>query len=158
MSRQFLLLGIFLTLISCGSNTELTSSDKAQIIDEVKQTLNNYYDDIRKSGLEAEFSYLDNSEDFFWVPPGYTKPASYEEIVTAIKGNAARFRKVDNAFENLQVIPLTKDLATYSGKLHSVMTDTAGQTMQASLVETGLMIRRQDGWKLLSGQTTVLNQ
>jgi hypothetical protein len=144
--------------MSCRQSTVLTENEKTNIITDVKLTLDNYYNDIRQSGLTAEFKYLDNSKDFFWVPPGYSSSASYDDIVNAIKQNALKFKSVDNSFEKLQIIPLTKDLATYTGQLSSTMIDTSGKVTQVSLVETGLLIKRQDGWKLLSGQTSMLNQ
>jgi hypothetical protein len=38
------------------------------------------------------------------------------------------------------------------------MKDTSGKTNAFILVETGLVIRRADGWKLLSGQTALVAQ
>ena len=36
------------------------------------------------------------------------------------------------------------------------MVDTLGQSYKSILSETGVMIKRKDGWKLLQGQTASL--
>jgi hypothetical protein len=158
MKVQILIIFVVIMVTSCRQPTVLTENEKGEIIADVKLTLDNYYNDIRKSGLTAEFKYLDTSPDFFWVPPGYSNAVSYDGIVSAIKQNALRYKLVDNSFKKLQIIPHTQELVTYTGQLSSTLTDTAGRVSHYSLVETGVMIRRPDGWKLLNGQTSMLNQ
>lgn len=145
-------------VVSCRQSVSLSENDKATIVSDVRQTLDDYYNDIRKSGLTAEFKYLDHSPDFFWVPPGYAGAISYDSVATVLRQNAAQYKSIDNSFNTLKIIPLSKELATYSGRLNSTMTDTSGKTTTFSLVETGILIKRNDGWKLLHGQTSMLNQ
>ena len=157
MTRPILTIFTMLTIVSCRQSTPLTETDKASIVSDVQKTLDNYYNDIRKSGLTAEFKYLDNSSEFFWVPPGYSCSISYDSVTAILKQNAPKYKFIDNSFDTLRIIPLNKELATYTGRLHSTMTDTSDKTMTFSLVETGVLIKRQEGWKLLSGQTSILN-
>ena|SRR5688572_12549129 len=145
-----------LIVVSCNSPETLTENDRIEIAKDVKQTLNNYYNDIRKEGLKAEFRYLDNSKDFFWVPPGYSSPLSYDSVVAILNQNAPLFESIDNSFDTLSIIPLSKDLVTYTGRLNSVMIDTAEKVTTVTLIETGILIKRKDGWKLLSGQTSLV--
>jgi hypothetical protein len=158
MTRLILTIFTILTITSCRQSTPLTETEKTSIVLEVRQTLDNYYNDIRKSGLTAEFKYLDNSSEFFWVPPGYSSSISYDSVATVLKQNAPKYNSIDNSFDTLRIVPLSKELATYTGRLHSTMTDTSGKVMTFSLVETGVLIKRKDGWKLLNGQTSILNQ
>src|SRR5688572_8196325 len=100
---------IFLALItfmSCTNSETLTETERDEIIKDAKQTLDNYYNDIRKEGLTAEFKYLDNSADFFWVPPGYSSPISYDSVATILHANAPLFKSIDNSFDTLNIIPL----------------------------------------------------
>lgn len=124
----------------------------------VRQTLENYYKEIRESGLTAEFKYLDNSPDFFWVPPGYQSSISLDSVTTILKQNAPKYKSVENSFDKLSIIPLSNEIATYTGKIKSTMVDTLGKTMAFSLIETGVLIKRKDSWKLLNGQTSTLTQ
>ena len=146
----------FLFLVSCAQPETLTEAEKNKIVQEAKETLDNYYKDIRKEGLMAEFKYLDNSADFFWIPPGYDSPLSYDSIASILNSNAALLKSVENAFDTLRIIPLTNQLVTYTGRLHSVVTDTSGKTSHHVLVETGTLIKRKGGWKLLNGQTNLV--
>jgi hypothetical protein len=134
----------------------LTEQEKTNIIDEVRQTLLNYQSDVEKTGLMAEFKYLDQSKEFFWVPPGYNASISFDSVASILKQSAPKYKTIANTFETLNVIPLSKELATYSGRLQSVMTDTLGNTNTFTLVETGVLIKRKDDWKLLNGQTTIV--
>lgn len=145
-----------ITLLSCASPETLTETERVEITQVAKQTLDNYYNDIRKEGLTAEFKYLDNSADFFWVPPGYSSPISYDSVAAILNKNALLFKSIDNSFDTLNIIPLSKELVTYTGRLHSIMIDTSGQVSTYTMVETGILIKRKDGWKLLSGQTSVV--
>jgi hypothetical protein len=156
MKRLILPFFIVSTLLSCKRSETLTQNQQDEIISEVRQTLTNYYDDIKTSGLTAEFKYLDHSEDFFWVPPGYSVSISYDSVATILNNNAPLFKSVENSFDTLRITALTQEFATYSGRLKSTMTDTSGNVVTAYLVETGLLIKRTEGWKLLSGQTSMV--
>lgn len=158
MTRTTLTLLAVLTIASCQQPSSLTETEKARIAGEVRQTLDNYCTAVRRSGLTAEFQYLDNSSEFYWTPPGYTLAISYDSVAAILNQNARNFESVDNSFDTLKISPLTKEYATYTGRLISRMTDTLGQTTTFSLVETGVLIKREDGWKLLSGQTSILNK
>jgi len=158
MTRSLWTKLILLFLISCRQPTDLTEKEKEELVFSIRQTLDNYYNDIRQSGLLAELNYLDSSADFFWVPPGYTQSISYDSVVSILKQNAPYYKYIDNAFDTLKIIPLTKELASYTGKLQSTITDTLNNQVTFRLIETGVLIKRADGWKLLNGQTRSLNQ
>jgi len=130
--------------------------NKKDISDSVRLTLNNYFADVRKEGLLGEFKYLDSSLDFFWVPPGYSSSISYDSVASILRKYQAFYTAIENSWESLIVTPLTNELASYSGRIHSVTTDTSGARKDITLVETGLVIKRKGGWKLLNGQTSVV--
>lgn len=56
LTRQAILLFIFIAIFSCRQSTTMTKDEIARIELDVRLTLSNYYDDIRKSGLTAEFN------------------------------------------------------------------------------------------------------
>lgn len=147
-----------LSTISCGDKATLTDTEKNEISSGVRQTLYNYYNDIKKSGLTAEFNYLDNSKEFFWVPPGFTGAISYDSVAAILNKNAKLFTSVNNTFDTLIIVPLRSDLANYTCRLTSAMTLVNGKSSTMSMVETGTVIKRKNGWKLLCGQTTILKQ
>ena len=92
--KSLTFLGIpILLLVSCDPQAEMTTFDKEEVRQAVKQTLENYFKDIAKDGLTAEFKYLDNSPDFFWVPPGYSSPLSYDSVRAILTQNASNFSK-----------------------------------------------------------------
>lgn len=157
MMKKLTALYCILMVFACTEPAALTETEKSIIIDSVRHTLNNYFGDIKRSGLLAEFAYLDHSPAFFWVPPGYGGPISYDSVATILKRSAPKYRSIENVFDTLQIVPLNKELASYTGRLYSTMTDTAGNTARFSLLETGVMIKRADGWKLLNGHTSLLN-
>jgi hypothetical protein len=130
--------------------------DHASVVRGVRQTLENYFADINTNGLISEFNYLDSSSDFFWVPPGSTIALSYDSISTLISQNARIYNSVTNTWDTLRIIALNQEYAMYTGRLQSVMIDTAGHVSTFRLVETGLLTKRNGNWKLLSGQTSLL--
>lgn len=158
MIRILTLSLVYFFFTACHSNHETTSPEinKKEIEKEVKQVLNDYLDDIRSEGFMAELKYLDSSEDFFWTPPGYSHAINYDSVVKVLKLNAPRFKKVDNHFEKLKLVVLSEELVSFTGTITSEVTDTAGNVMKYSLVETGIWRKRKNGWKLINGQTGVV--
>jgi hypothetical protein len=157
MYAPLFILFILLTAASCRRSSPPLSAKEAKDIERtVRQTLDDYNTAVKKQGLMAEFRFLDSSSSFFWVPPGFTTSLGYDSIRSIIQKNAFLFTSVDNTWQSLKIIPLSKELANYTGRIHSVMMDTSGKTNSYILVETGLMIQRPDGWKLLSGQTALV--
>ena len=153
------LAAFFLTIIlGCQQPTPINVDAQKKIIDEVTQTLHNYYADIKKTGLLAEFKYLDSSENFFWVPPGYTTAISYDSVAKILKSNALGLRSIENSWESLRIIPLSNEVVSYSGRLNSIVTDQPGKTSRMKLIETGVLIKRNKEWKLLNGQTSIISQ
>lgn len=135
-------------------NTALSEKDRLGIVSDAKQMLNKYFEDIKKGGLKEEFKYLDDSEEFYWVPPGYNTAIPYDSIASIITGNAPKYSSIDNNWVELTVVPLTPEYASYTGKVHSRVVFSSGEEMAADLLETGVLVKRKDGWKLMSGQTS----
>jgi len=146
---------LILILLSCGPSGG-SGADNDSVRNEIKNTIDNYYSDIRKEGLLAELKYLDSSHQFFWVPPGYLNYAGYDSVAAAIRRNAASLKSVDNRYDSLLILPLTGSYAQFVMRTISTAVDAAGDTSRTAFIETGVMVKRKDGWKFLSGQTTVL--
>jgi hypothetical protein len=142
-------------IFSCKQSNH-SSGNNNNARNEIKETFDNYYNDIRKGGLLAELKYLDSSAQFFWVPPGYLNYAGYDSIAAAIKKNAAALKSIDNRYDSLLIIPLTNDYAQFVVRTISTSIDVAGNTSKTAFIESGVMVKRKDGWKFLSGQTSIL--
>jgi len=54
------------------------------------------------------------------------------------------------------LFPLTSELVSYTGIVTGTMTDTTGQRSENTTIESGMIIKRPDGWKLLCGQSAAL--
>ncbi len=148
---------ILMTFTSCSQTDKLTESEKELIINDVIEMFGNYHNDIRQDGLTAEFKYLDPSTDFFWVPPGYKSALSYDSVRQILEINAKSFRAIEFNWDTLQVFPLSDKIASYSGIVRGSMIDTSGIKSSVIIIESGIVIKRSDGWKLLSGQSAILN-
>lgn len=153
--KKFLFVIIVLAIVSCNSSP-LSDDEKTLIVEEVHQTLTDYCNDVKKSGLTAEFDYLDSSATFSWMPPGYPDSISYDSVAAILKRMAPKYSSVDNTFEILEITPQSNEQATYSGRLRSVITDTSGKVSSFALIENGTVIKRESGWKLWKGKTAVV--
>ncbi len=146
-----------MTLTSCSQTDNLNESEKELIINDVIEMFGNYHNDIRKDGLTAEFKYLDQSSDFFWVPPDYKSALSYDSVRQILVINEKSFQAIEFNWDTLQVFPLSDRIANYSGIVKGSMIDTSGTKSSVIIIESGTVIKRSDGWKLLSGQSAILN-
>ncbi len=147
---------ILFLVYSCTQSEPETAFDKAQITQEVKEMFSNYHRDIKKDGFAAEFPYLDHSDDFYWVPPGYTSALTSDSVETILRQSAHSVKEASFDWETLQIFPLSNTIATYTGVVSGYMIDTAGVTSKVHLIESGTVIKRQGGWKLLCGQSASL--
>jgi hypothetical protein len=141
---------------SCSEQNTFTKEEHQQVINEATEMLQHYCDDVKALGLTAEFKYLDSSDDFFWIPPGYSAPLSYDSIAVILKRNAPMNKEVANSYDIHLLIPLSEESAVYSAKVTSNTTDTLGNIYIYQLIESGTLIKRKDGWKLLCGQTSMI--
>ena len=137
---------------------EVSENERTEISSTIRQTLQSYLDAIRTGGLTAEFAYLDSSSDFFWVPPGYTSALTYDSVATILRSNAPGFSLMDYRWEKLKINPLHSTLAAYTGELHCISVDTAGNRSEYRMLETGTVIKRKAGWKILCGQSRIVEQ
>jgi len=154
MKRSLLLL--LLATAACGRPDTFTEADQQRVTAEVDSMLHAYLDAIREGGLEAEFAYLDSTDAFFWVPPGFDSWISFDSVAAVLRATAPTLRSMDYRWQTLRIDPISHDRAIYTGTLAGSLTDTSGQVTNLSMIETGTVIRREDGWKLLNGQSAVL--
>jgi hypothetical protein len=146
----------FLTIVSCTNDRNLVEQGKEEVEKEVRNLLDNYFADILEDGLIAEFKYLDNSPEFFWVPPGYTSALTIDSVKSILLHHAAIYTSVQFYWDTLRLIPLSDNLVNYTGIVKGKMTDTAGFVSKVNLIESGIIIKRENEWKLLSGQSAAL--
>jgi hypothetical protein len=119
--------------------------------------LEDHFYAISESGLSAEFDYLDQSSDFFWVPPGFNSAISYDSVKTILELNADSFQKVQFNWETLRIVPISKDIANYTGIVGGSITDSRDSINAVHMIETGTVIRRVNGWKILCDQSRNLD-
>jgi len=155
--RNLVLFLSFAVLVpGCGNPGELGIQERETISREVRTMLHNYFDDIRSGGLMAEFKYLDESEDFFWVPPGYASALTLDSVRTILQLNSEMSQSFDFIWEELRVVPLEAGTAAYTGIVAGTITDSTGAESRTRIIETGVVIKRADGWKILCGQSRSL--
>jgi len=152
-------LALFFLSSGCSPSDGFTEAGKEEVAHEVKAMLSAYGDAVKKDGLTAEFNFLERSEDYFWVPPGYSSALTYDSTRTIIEANAKMFRSVEYAWDTLRIVPLSRDLATYTGRITAMLTDTSGTLNIFRMLETGLVRRDKSGrWWILSGQSRIMTE
>ena len=156
MKKLVLVSLVLLLLNSCNQTDHFNKSDKEKIIKDIVKMFDNYHDDIKKDGLTAEFNYLDHSDDFFWVPPGYKSAISYDSVKTILKINARYQKSIEFSWDTLQIFPLSHKIANYSGIVNGIVVDNSGTKSNITIIESGTVIKRSNGWKILNGQSAIL--
>ena len=152
---SFLLIG-FILFSSCRQAEKTKTDADSNIVQQVKSTLEEISDAIKMHGITAEFKWIDSSADFFWVPPGFESPLSYDSVAKIMRSNSGRFKQVEEKWDLLEIQPLGNDHAVFTGRITSRTVDTANHSQEHQVVETGIMIRKGDGWKLHCGHTSLI--
>jgi len=156
MKQKYLFFTFFIILVSCGSDSVVLEDEKLKIIASIKIRLKAVQREVKLNGLTAQLEYMDDSEDFFWTPPGYDSALTYDSFAKILRLNAPNYKSITNNYDSLTIIPLTKTLASYTGLIRSTMIDTLGNRSAFSLIETGVVIKRGRKWMFLNGQTSVV--
>ncbi|GAA3610175.1 hypothetical protein Q4Q39_16700 [Flavivirga amylovorans] len=146
----------FIVIFNSYSQKNLNDESKEIITLEIKEMFKNYHNDITKNGLESEFKYLDASSDFFWVPPGYKETLDYDTVKKILIENSKIVNFIEFSWESIKIVPLTNEIANYSGIIKCVQVDTDHNPMMFKIIESGTLIKRKDGWKFLNGQSRTL--
>ena len=152
MKFNLLLITLFL-LISCNRGDHVWNEESNRVAIEVRKTLSDYFKDINAEGPLAELKYLDSTSAFFWHPPGFDVPIDFDSVKTILIQNATSGIRSVVSWDSLAIIPETTDKANYKGKIIVV---TNGDTIR--LKEEGNVVKKEDGWKLVSGKTVISKQ
>ncbi|UII81341.1 hypothetical protein [Flagellimonas sp. CMM7] len=156
--RHLSTLLIIILAFACQGKHEISNDlNEELIINEIQQMFDDYHKDIRLQGLTGELKYLDNSKDFFWVPPGYNSALSYDSVKTILEKNAKAFSRIEFQWDTLRIIPISNEVASYSGIVEGTMIDTSGIKSMMRIIESGTVIKRTTEWKLLCGQSANLS-
>jgi ketosteroid isomerase-like protein len=144
----------FLTAFTCGEKSlTVSKQDKSEIEKAVKQMTANYFKDFYTRNVDSVLKHYDTSACFFWSITPDTIPMKRGAMVTMHRHAIRDYVKFDGYWSDMRVEPLTRDLAMYHGTYHVYTEDKSGQKGKIMGVETGVMIKREDGWKFLAGQT-----
>ena len=155
--QSSIILLVFLFVFGCSVPKPFTQSDRDEVEKEARKFLDTYHQAMEDKGLLSEVHYLDNSDDFFWVPPGYESAISYDSVMTILSINAPAIQKMKIEKDYLYVFPHSFEIATFTTRLKSTVTDTAGFVNSVTMLETGTLIKRAKGWQLLNGQSRVIS-
>jgi len=112
-----------------------------------------YHQAVKEGGLIAEFEYLEDSSNFFWVPPDYKSPLGIDSVKTILTHNTKSIKAINFSFETIQVFPISNNFANYSGIVVGKMTDLSDAETTFKIIESGSLIKSKGKWKLLSGQS-----
>jgi len=145
-------------IVACHHDDHVQKEESNRVSIEVMKTLQNYFTDINKDGPLAELKYLDSTALFSWYPPGFNGPIDFDSVKTILIQNAAAGNKSVVLWDSLEIFPVTKFKAKYAGKITVISIQSTGKKDTIHLSEEGNLIRREDGWKLLSGKTVIRNQ
>ncbi|MFD2823158.1 hypothetical protein ACFS5M_05720 [Lacinutrix iliipiscaria] len=152
--KSFILFILSCSLIACSQNNNpLSETEKQKISSEIIEMFNDYHEAIKTEGLVAEFDYLDDSSDFYWVPPGYNSALTIDSVKTILTQNSKFIKSIEFSFESIEIFPLKNTIANYSGIVKGTMIDTSNANTTFRIIESGTLIKRKAGWKLLSGQS-----
>lgn len=141
--------------MSCNKQPE-KEFDTSTVEKDVKKMFLAYDDSVRKNGIKGEFFFLDNSDQFYWVPPGYKYALHYDSIAKILDEYAPNFKYINNTWDTLEIMALSDEIASFNGVINSYAVTIDNDTTITKLSETGLVIKRGEHWKFLSGQTVVI--
>lgn len=139
---------------ACSNNPSIPTFDRNQVADDIKMMTDSFHHAIAENGFASEFDFLDSSDQFFWVIPGERQALYYDTIRSLIMNNHKAFTDIDLSWELLNIHPLSDSMASYNGVIKGSMKNISNDsTSLVRILESGIFIKRQSGWKFLCGQS-----
>lgn len=155
--KWFLILIAPLIVLSACQPQVGSSFDHESVVEDATEMLHDYHEAMNKDGLMAEVHYLDSSEQFFWVPPGEVTKMNYDKVMEVLAQASQDDRFMRFSWRDLYVDALSDDVAVYSGTVQFESINEHGDQYFSYILETGTLVKRFDGWKLLCGQSRTVH-
>lgn len=156
MKSQILtILAAMLVVFSgCRQQANLTGTFQPSVVkSEVEDMLKAYTKSFNALDIDNTQKYIDDSEDFFWIYTPDKNPVNSDYVKKVIKKEIEKYRAIDIRFYYIRVNPLTENIAVYTGGWEEASENHKGDIEKFFGVETGVVIKRNGGWKFLNGQT-----
>jgi len=133
--------------VSCQqTESSLTDSQRAAIVDEIKQLTAAAYEAVSQLDHKRAYSYF--SEQTTAAINGKVIE-SWETHKQQGGAFLASLREAKYVVEEMQVDVLTPDVAVLVGRYHFTATDTAGNAMTATPAWTWVFARQNREWKIV---------
>lgn len=152
--KKLLIIGIVFICCSCNYNQGENDISRTQIREEISVMMGNYLTDLNKNGMESQMKYMDNSDDFRWTYSNYRRVYLFDDMAQQLNKSENEGYSAHLTFDELEIIPISENIANYTAKL-SGFTKFDGKNSDVSILESGTLIKRKDGWKFLNGQTAL---
>lgn len=137
-------------IISCKSAPpKLTAIESGHVQDNVNQLVANISKDISHKGVVAWLDYFEDSPDFFMAADGQMAFRNYHTAQSYINNRLVKsVSKINLAWDNIRVDPLTADLASVGAEYYEDLTDTAKKAISINGYFTATAHFTGKTWKL----------
>ena len=145
----------FVLLMGCGNDNssgseELTDESKEQIEIEIRQTVDDYFENVKSKNLEAMLSFWSDSEDFIHAADGrvfggYDKWSNWL-IDQNKKDTFEEWLYWNNS--DIHVIVLSKDAAAYTMNFENSFVEN-GETRKVTGSWTYVFRKSELGWQVV---------
>ena len=151
--KIFFVLLLCLTFFSCSQKSWTDDSWKEEVTRGVEQMAIQFFKESDTKNADAVVNYLDDSPEFSWLFPPETSLVSREDLVASLKAEMNSENRVVSEWDQMNVVPLSPELAFYQGSFHQDITNSNGELNRFFGIELAVIVLREDGWKFHSGQT-----
>lgn len=142
---------LLLFVLSACRNTDndtLEQSKSAAIQDSVRTAAVKIEKDISSEGPKAWLKHFDHSSRFFMVSDGKLVFPNYDSAAVFVNNFAEHIRSIQLKWSNINIQPLTGNLAVMGADFNEAITDTSGRQMPVHGYCTALFEHQNTGWKL----------
>ena len=147
---RFLIPLFFVFIISCNNATEsVTSNERSLVRDSVQRMANSIAEDLSHNGPVAWLTYFENSPEFFMAANGQLVFPNIETAKSFINNTLVKIMpKIDLHWSNIQIDPLSNQLAGISAAFHEDIMDSTGKLTPHDGYFTAIAHKTTQGWKL----------
>jgi len=138
-------------LLSCHDESQLSDAERIEIIGAVKKTASQLFIELDSNKIDNAMKYIDSTATFKYIG-FFIGTIKREDILNAYRSGHKRGVSLMSQWVNIEVDPLTNQLAYFQGHFNLIETDSLREDHKTYGYISSIITLNNKNWKYLKGQ------
>ena len=144
----YILLFSILLFVSCEEQSQLSSSQREEIIQSVEQMAKKFLQKLDAKQTDEAMDSIDSSAVFYFIAFGGSIKITKEDIAATYETEISFKSK----WNYINIDPLTVNMAFFQGSFNQVADDSTIENVDGKVVVSAVVLLRDYNWRFFKGQ------